>query len=428
MTPKDDADVNGLYKKTTLKNGLRVVTEKVPSVRSVTMGVWIDVGSRFENDQEAGVTHLIEHMLFKGTRRRTAKQIASALESVGGGLNAFTSREQTCYTARIPAPHLATAIDVLADLTCHATLTPTNLKREKMVVLEEIKESLENPSDHIFDLFAESFWKGHALGKPILGSAESVYTMPRSRIKKYIERYYRSGSIVIAASGAVSHAKLVKLVKDKFSFVEGSAGIAEAAAPDAGGNTLVKRNKNQQVHAIVGYPGVAWSDPRKMAVITLSTYLGGGMSSVLFQKVREDRGLAYTVYTYHDVYRDAGIFGTYLATDKDRLPEALAVINKQFDQVRSKKISPARLTQVKEQLKGQMMLSLESTAAKMNRMARFELMEGRYVGLSKSIDVVDSITAEQVRDVARHVFDPERRSVVVLGPGDRKRVEDALNG
>ncbi|KAA3636323.1 MAG: insulinase family protein, partial [Calditrichaeota bacterium] len=313
------------YKKTVLKNGLRVVTEHIPSVRSITLGVWIDVGSRNESLEENGISHLIEHMMFKGTKRRNSKEIAASLESIGGSLNAFTSREQTCYLARILDEHLDEAVDVLSDITCNATITPNNLLKEKKVVCEEIQESQETPSDMIHDIFSTTYWGKHPLGRPILGEMDNIKAMPRKKIVNYIKQNYRAESIVIAASGSVSHSKLVKLVKEKFNFESGGSSEYEPAVRSHDYEVNVVTNKNNQIHLCVGFPGVNYSDEDKMKALVLHVAMGGGMSSKLFQKIREDKGLAYTVYTYLDVYRDAGLFGAYMATDKTNLKQAVEI-------------------------------------------------------------------------------------------------------
>lgn len=416
----------GVYRKTTLDNGLRVVSEKLPAVRTVSLGVWIDTGSRHENDGEHGVSHLIEHMVFKGTRNRNARQIASSLESLGGSLNAFTAREQTCFTARILDEHLSEAVDVLADLVCRASFTPTNLKREKYVVCEEIKESLENPSDRIHDLFAETFWTGQPIGRPILGTAESVLAMPRSLVMRYLQRQYRAGSVVIAASGAVEHDRLVALVKEKFDFGEGEAVQGHQAEPPAAPIFNAVSNDTEQIHASVGYPGLSYTDNERIPMLALVTYLGGGMSSVLFQKVREKRGLAYTVFSYHDAYRDSGLFGTYFATDKRCLTEALDITLKEIRRLTKRRLAVDRLEQVKEQLKGQLMIGMESTAARMNRLGRLELMLGKYVPLADTVDQIDSIDADRLIELARRVFNDKHLVVTALGPADQATL--AANG
>jgi predicted Zn-dependent peptidase len=389
--------------------------------------VWVDVGARDEHISESGVSHLIEHMLFKGTKRRSARDIASSLESLGGHLNAFTSREQTCYTARVLDEHLDEAIDVLADMTGHATLTPTNLKREKLVILEEIKESLENPSDHIHDLFAQSFWRGHPLGQPILGPAETVASMQRAQVVKYIDRHYRNGSIVIAASGSVSHNRLLRLVREKFDFPLGTSDRGEPARLASDGPHLeVVTNDNQQVHACLGFPGFAYRDRSRLPFMLLMSHLGGGMSSVLFQKVREQKGLAYSIFAYHDSYRDSGLQATYLATDQDRLGEALRIILKELRRVKKQAIDSTRLERIKSQLKGNLVLGMESTTGRMTRMARLELMLGKYVGIDQTMKEIDAVTAVQLQELARQAFDESHMTITALGPTQKKVIEDAI--
>lgn len=416
----------GVYKKTVLKNGLRVVTEKIPSVRSITLGVWIDVGSRNEAIDENGLSHLIEHMVFKGTKIRNAKQIASSLESIGGSLNAFTSREQTCYTARISDGYIEEAVDVLADITCRATHTTVNLKREKKVVCEEILESLETPSDLIHDLFSESFWGDHPLGRPILGDSAIIAQMPRSKMLKFIERNYRTESIVIAASGSVSHERLLKLIRNKFDFPQGKAQQFEPAKRNKPKRIMVKSNKNNQIHLTLGYPGISYGDEDKMAALMTHAYLGGGMSSALFQKIREVKGLAYTVYTYLDLYKDAGIFGAYMATDKNNVVQAVDIIINELGKMKKRKIPSMVLDKVKAQLKGQLTLGMESTSARMNRLARNEIMLNQYNPMKKTLKQIDNVTSSDIMKFANKIFLHDLSTLTVLGPADKKSLKNLL--
>ena len=402
-----------------MKNGLRVISERVPSVRSISLGIWVDIGSRHEHLEESGLSHFIEHMVFKGTRRRSAKQIAASLESIGGSLNGFTSREQTCYTARVLDEHLEDAVDVLADMTCHATMTPANMNKERLVICEEIKDSLDTPSDHIHDLFARTFWGEHPLGRPIMGSQETIMNMTRSRLLSYRERNYCAGSVVIAVSGAISHNKLVRLVKERFSFPDGEARPAEKPWRTSDRNISVVDNDTSQTHFCIGFPGVSFTSADRLPVLALSTYLGGGMSSTLFQKIREQRGLAYQVYTYHDIFRDGGIFGAYLGTDRTHLKEAFDVIMKEFRTSRKKKQSSAVLNKVKAQLKGHLTLGLESTSARMSRLARQELLTGTYQPIKQTLREIDRISPSSILDVANRIFDESRMAIAVLGPADK---------
>lgn len=422
---KIKSDTNS-YRKTVLSNGLRVITENIPSVRSITLGVWIDVGSRNESKDVNGVSHLIEHMLFKGTKKRTSKQIASSLESIGGSLNAFTSKEQTCYLARILDEHLEEAIDVLADITCNATLTPTNLKREKKVICEEIIESFETPSDRIHDLFAQSYWGDNSIGRPILGELDNITAMPRAKIVKYINNNYKAESVVIAASGSISHNKLVKLVKEKFSFPDGKAEKFETANREKEQSVDITTNENNQIHLCLGYPGVDYSSKDKLTVLAMHISLGGGMSSTLFQKIREEKGLAYSVFTFLDIYRDAGLFGAYLATDKKNLKAAVEICLKQIEGLKKKRLTEDALDKVKAQLKGHLTLGMESTSSRMNRLARNEIMLGTYNPLKKTLKEIDRITTSDILSLSNSLFDRSKLALAVLGPVGKDDLKNVI--
>ncbi len=426
MTKHSTAAGSGLYRKTTLKNGLRVITEKIPSVRSISLGVWADVGSRNETKAEGGVSHLIEHMVFKGTKKRTAREIASSLESLGGSLNAFTSKEQTCFTARILDEHLDIAVDVLSDLTCNARLTPYNLAREKQVVYEEIKESKDTPSDYIHDIFAETYWGDNPLGRPILGEIETLAAMKRSSVTGYLSKNYRAGSILISAAGSVSHDKLVRLAKEKFTFSDGTVPQHEVASRTLNRNVVVQPDDNQQIHICLGYPSIEYAAKDKMAVLVLQSYLGGGMSSVLFQKIREEKGLAYTVYTFNEFYRDAGQFGAYMAADKKNLAPCVQITLKEFARAAKQRLTTKQLDQIKAQLKGQLTLGMESTYSRMNRMARQELMLGTYIPIRQTLKEIDRVTSQQVLAQANQIFDNSQIAIAVLGAADKSVVENVL--
>jgi len=409
----------GVYRKTTLKNGLRVITEKIHSVRSISIGVWIDIGSRNERLNENGLSHFIEHMIFKGTRRRTARQIAASLESIGGALNGFTSREQTCYTARILDEHLNQAIDILADITCNSTITAANVNRERQVICEEIKESLDNPSDHIHDLFSLTFWGKHPLGQPIMGSQENIMSVTRAQLKSFQKRHYRGGSVVIAASGSISHDKLVRLVRNKFTFPLGSAEPSEQAWRSKDRVIAVVQSDNSQTQFCLGFPGYAFDTKEKMPILALNSYLGGGMSSVLFQKIREERGLAYAVYSYHEFYRDSGIFGVYLGTDKAHLGKAFDLILQELTRVKKRRLASSVLDKVKAQMKGHLTLSMESTTNRMSRLARQELMTGKHQSFGQILKEMDTVNSSDILEMANSVFDKSKMAIAVLGPADK---------
>ncbi len=414
-------------KKTTLPSGLRIISERIPSIRSVAIGVWVDVGSRDEEPRESGVSHLIEHMFFKGTRSRTAKEIANSIEQLGGAINAFTTREQTCYYVRALDEHLPQAVDVLSDMLMNSTFTPHNLKREKLVVLEEIKETDDSPSELVHDIFAEKFWLNHPLGRSILGTPESVHKMPRKRILDYIKAHYTSENVVISASGNLSHEKLVSLVKRKFKFSrQARPAQTPAVAPEKSAAHFVEKDIAQN-HFVMGFPSIDFYHKRKFASLGLNFFLGGGMSSALFQEIREKRGLAYTVYSFQDFYRDSGVFGVYLSTDGKGLSQSIDLILKQLRRLQNRALSSQTLDKVKAQIKGSLIFALESASGRMNRLARHELMMGKSIPLRKSLAMVDALTPLHLQEAAQEIFDEKRMVAVSLGPVTRKDLGDSLS-
>jgi predicted Zn-dependent peptidase len=363
-------------------------------------------------------------MVFKGTRHRSARQIASSLESLGGSLNAFTSREHTCFVARVLADHVEEAVDVLADITCRATFTAANLKREKTVICEEIKESQDTPSDKVHDNFSKAFWGTHPLGQPIMGLQGNVMKATRKEMLGYVSRHYRNGSVVIAAGGAVSHQKLVALARRRFSLPAGTASAAPTAERLRPEKVNAEQTDGFQTHLCLGYPGLPFGDRERMVAMILNSYLGGGMSSVLFQKIREERGLAYSVYCFHDFFRDTGVFGTYVGTDKEHVRRAFDLIMAEFDKLKKRRLAASRLQQVKTQLKGNLTLALETPSARMSRLGRQELMAGRYRSLQELVDQIEAVSAADVTGLANRIFDHGQRSVAILGPVDDKLFDD----
>jgi predicted Zn-dependent peptidase len=417
---------SGVFEKTTLSNGIRVISERFPAVRSISLGVWIDVGSRYEPDKLSGVCHFIEHMVFKGTKRRSARELASALESIGGSLNGFTTREQTCYTARVTDEYLSEAMDVLADMTCHAGMKQSDMVKEKQVISEEIKESIDNPSDFIHDLFQMTYWGEQPLGRPIMGTQKTIGALKRSDMLTFVRDHYRTGGVVVAAAGAVSHRELVKLVEKKFRFTEGEIPSAKPLLAPKGTRSIIQNNDSRQTHFCMGYPGVSYDTSDRMAALVLSTYLGGGMSSVLFHRIRETSGLAYTVFSFTDFYRDGGLFGVYLGTDKTHLRKAFDIIRSEIGKLKKTQISSPELDKIKAQIRGQIILSMESSSNRMNRIARFELMMGRYQTYRESLKEVERVTPARVCDLANRLFDNSRLAITVLGPSEPKVFADVV--
>jgi len=413
------------YDKTVLDNGLRIVTEKIPAARSIAIGIWIDVGSRDEKADEKGMSHFIEHMLFKGTKTRSALKIAASLESLGGALNAFTSREQTCFHALVLDEHLEVAVDVLVDILMNSTMTSANIEREKLVVIEEINEINESPSDHIHELFANDFWRNQPIGWPIMGTQESVQSYDRRRLKAYMKRNYRAGHTVVAAAGNVSHRKLVTLIKNKLDFPAGVNGDRSPLIQSTGTSMRFFQNNSNQIHVCLGFPGISYDHPDRLKLLVMNTYLGGGMSSVLFQKIREERGLAYTVFTFPDFYRDGGVFGSYLATDRKHFQSAVEIILNEFKKIKNKKLSTAKLDQIKDQFKGNMLLGMESTTGRLNRLGRQELLLGRYTNSKDAIKKIMNISPADIQELARQTFNFDDITITALGSVGRKDLKNS---
>lgn len=419
--------LRGIHRKTILKNGIRVVTEKIGYVRSVAIGVWIDVGSRDEGSDERGVSHFIEHMLFKGTKKRTAKEIASSLESVGGALNAFTGREHTCYFARVLDEHLNIAVDVLADILKNFLLNPTDLEREKTVIISEIRDLEDSPADLVHDRLMHNMWQDHPLGRSIMGDAESILSMTRNKLIDFIKRNYVSPKVVVAASGNLNHQGLVRLIQEKFRFNQTDRRPpVDQSTPEPNQNKMVVNRQTAQTHVSLGIPAFPYKDKRRYAALLLTNILGGGMSSRLFQSIREKLGLAYNVYTFIDFFEDTGVFGIYLGTHKKNTVRVIDLVLKEIKKIKRGSLSRKELSHAKYQLKGNLMLSLENTSNRMSRLARHELLLNKYVDLDETISSIDKVKGKEVIEMAADLFDSNKLSAVILGPVG-KRVINQIN-
>jgi predicted Zn-dependent peptidase len=410
-------DLKERYRKTLLDDGIRVVTERIDHVRSVSIGVWIDVGSRDEKDNEAGASHFIEHMLFKGTKKRTAKEIASSLESVGGALNAFTGREHTCYFARVLDEHLDRAVDVLSDILKNPRFNRSHLEKERKVIISEIKELEDSPADLIHDLLMGTIWKENPLGRPIIGSAESVLGLNRGKLLGFMKRSYVNPRIVIAASGNLRHEDLVSKIKRKFRFRSDYHLSKEvAASPQGGPNRTGTKKKTAQSHISLGVPIFPYRDKRRYTALVLSNVLGGGMSSRLFQSIREKLGLVYSIYSFLDFFEDAGILGIYMGTHRKNVVWVLELVLKEIRKLKRDGLTSEELSHAKYQLKGNLMLALENTSNRMNRLARYELLLRDYVTVDECINLINKIRSRNVIDLACDFFTSDKLCAVVLGP------------
>jgi predicted Zn-dependent peptidase len=405
------------YEKTTLPNGLRVVTERIPSVRSVAVGAWVQAGSRDEAAEEAGITHFIEHMVFKGTGRRRMHHIAQRMEAVGGYLNAFTSKEYTCYYARSLDEHLKRALDTVLDLILDPSLPEREIEKEKEVVLEEMKMYEDAPEDLIFDRFEESVYRGDPLGRPVLGFPETVRGFTRDALVGYMRRNYAPSRLAIAVAGNIEHRRVVDLVAS-MTDVSGPAGAPLERPPVAAyaPTEIEEVRPTQQAHVVVGARGLALSDPRRSAANVLHTLLGGGMSSRLNQNIREKYGFCYNIYSFTNLLSDTGDMGVYMGTDASRVDRAQKLIRRELDRLASTRVSNRQLSQARKQLRGSLMLGLESMSNRMMRLGRVELVFGRYFSLDEITAAIEAVTAEDVRALAEEIFDPARLSTVVFLP------------
>lgn len=407
-----------MVNKTVLDNGVRLVTEKLPSAYSVTAGLWMDVGSRDEEPAQGGISHFIEHMAFKGTARRDALAIARELDRLGGLANAFTSRETTCFHARTLAEHLDTIADLLTDIFLHPAYDPAEVERERQVILQEISSVDDTPDELVHVLFGLNFWPGHAMGRPVLGNTESVGSLSRQDMVDYLAQRYAPANLVVAAVGQLEHQAVVDLLAPSLGQLPVLPPRKPRQTPAGNPGLVVVPRQCEQVHVAMGAPGPSAVHPDRFAASLLNVILGGNMSSRLFQEVREKRGLAYAVFSYLSTYSDVGLFGVYLGVAPGRSPEALKVVQAELSRLAVEPVSEEELEHAKEHTKGSILLGAESPDSRMFRLARNEFNFGRDVPLE---DVVAQIEAVQVSDltrVAAQFLAPEKLGITVLGPAD----------
>ena len=405
-------------RRTVLPGGLRVVTEAVPGVRSAAFGVWVGVGSRDESPQLAGTSHFLEHLLFKGTRRRDALEIAAVMDAVGGEMNAFTAKEYTCYYARVLDTDLPLAVDVVSDLVTDALCAGTDVESERGVILEELSMHDDDPGDVVHDAFAEALYGEHPLGRPVIGTAESIEQLPAAAIAGYYRERYTTSQMVIAAAGNLDHDEVVDLVRKAFRD-DGSRAPAPrrdaSSPPPMSSGAVVEDRPTEQAHLVLGAPGLARDDDRRYALSVLNNAHGGGMSSRLFQEVRERRGLAYSVYSYSSHHADTGVFGVYAGCAPGKIDEVLGLCREELDSVASKGISGAELVRAKGQMRGSLVLGLEDTGAQMSRIGKAELVHGEVQPVEALLARIEAVTLDDVLAVAGDVL-RRPRSLGVIGP------------
>jgi predicted Zn-dependent peptidase len=404
-----------MHNKTVLSNGIRVVSEYIDHVRSISIGIWVKCGSRYEDQATNGAAHFIEHMLFKGTKKRSAFEIASAIDSVGGMMNAFTGKELTSFYIKIPDYHLPMAVDLLADIFTNSSFDEKEIIKEQSVVLQEINMTEDSPDDYIHDYFEGVFWNGHPLGFPVLGTRSLVASLNRKTLLSFFDARYGGDNLVLAAAGNLKHDEFVDLVSKTFGSIPAKTINPQINKPAVSSRVAILKKDLEQAHMIMGVLAPSAVSPERYSGFLLNAILGGSMSSRLFQEIREKRGLAYAIHSFVSPYMDAGILGIYAGTGEERVPVVINLILEELKRLRNELLTEKELAQVKELIKGNFLLSMESTDSRMIRLAKNEISFGRHIPEDDVIASVDAVTAEDVRNIAFKIFKAGAISLAVMG-------------
>jgi len=418
--------VSETYCKSVLPNGIRLITERMPHVRSVAVGVWVETGSRHESENRGGMSHLIEHLVFKGTATRTAEDIARTMDSVGGQMDAFTTKEHTCFYVQVLDEHLPLAVSLLTDILRHPLFNADELEREKSVVLQEIKMVEDTPDDVIHDLFAAQVWQGHPLGRPILGTREAVTGFGREAIFGHFTEEYVPPRIIIAVAGNLVHNEVLEL------FGSGFNGFARGALPHQDARPALTPSVNivhkslEQVHVVMGFPGLPHAARERYALFLLNDVIGGSMSSRLFQEIRERQGLVYSIHSGAQAFLDTGVLYLYAATDAGNFSKVLKSILKEIRELKKSGITEEELKRAKDHLKGSLMLSLESTSSRMNRLAKQEMHLGSFLTMDAMLAAIQNVRHEEVQALVSELLDEDQLALTTLGPLDRRNLPREL--
>jgi len=403
-------------RRTVLPSGLVVLTERMEHVRSVAIGVWMRAGSRHEVAELNGISHFVEHMVFKGTKSRSAQRIAREVDAIGGNLDAFTGKETICFNIKVLDEHVTTALDVLSDLVLNPVFAAEEIARERGVILEEIKMDEDSPDTLVHEIFTQNFWKGHPLGKPILGTRETVRGFEQNTLLRFFEQRFQAGNMVFSAAGNIEHDSFVELVAQYFSSLAPGSVLSDSAAPTVTPRIHLRNKKSlEQVQLCLGVPAPPIADESRYSTLLLNTILGGGMSSRLFQTVREERGLVYAIYSDLNPYRDTGSLCVYAGTSSDRALQVIDLIMEEFRRLKTEPLQPGELRRAKDQLKGNLLLSLESSMSRMSNLARQQMYFERFFGIDEILDRVDGVNEEEVMAMATALFQPERVALTLLG-------------
>lgn len=415
-----------MHRKTVLENGTRIITEKVPYFRSVSLGIWVKVGSRDETDPENGISHFIEHMIFKGTKARSGFQIAKELDAIGGLSNAFTGKEYTCFHSKVLDKHFTHLADILSDIFLNSIFDQEDLGRERQVVLQEISLSGDTPDEHIHVLFHRLFWLNHPLGNSVLGTTETVSGISKGSILNYIRRFYTPDRIIISAAGNIEHEAVVDYFRPLFGAMESGNEVHSPNPPGSSSGVSCHYKDLEQVHICLGGKGPHFLSEFRFAGTVLNTILGGNMSSRLFQEVREKRGLAYSVYSFLSTYMDTGLLGVYAGTDPGSINRVLEVVHAEIGKILKGEISRSDLSEVKDHLIGGLLLSAECTDSRMMRLAKNEFIFGRYLSDDELVASLEKVTVDEVVAVANETFMNNPISLVTLGPIREKDLDLGL--
>jgi predicted Zn-dependent peptidase len=402
--------------KTVLDNGIRVLTQKLPHSRSVSMGVWVNVGARDETESESGLSHFIEHMIFKGTRRRSAYQIAKEFDAIGGHTNAFTTMENTCYHAKVMEAHTETMVDILSDIFINSVFDPAEIDRERPVILQEIGMVMDSPDEYVHVLSGHNFWGDHPLGRSILGTPENITRFDDGMLKNFFQRLYQPDRIVISVAGKLEHNQIVDMIKPAFEAIPTGKDFPERLMPPDRSVVDFNHRDLEQMHICLGTKGLAISDPRRYTFSLLNTITGGNMSSRLFQEVRERRGLAYSVYSFIASHVDTGMFGFYLGVDPKQTRDATVLVLDEIVKLKTKRIKSSELKSAMEYTKGSLMLAAESVDNHMVRNAQNEMHFGHDITLEEIIAKIEGVTADDILELADDLINPDKMTFTLLGP------------
>lgn len=415
------------YTKTTLSNGVKILSMHIPHVRSVAMGVWLDTGSRDEHPEENGMAHFIEHMLFKGTTTRSAYEIAKAFDAIGGHTNAFTSMESTCFHAKAIDTHLEKMSDILSDIFLNPAFIPEEMENELQVVLQEISMTEDNPDEYVHLLFDSHFWEGHPFSRSILGTPEMLMSFTRDDVLKFFRRNYDPQKVIIAAAGNMDHSRVVDLVGKRFETIKSGLGFPDRTPPVIRPHVMVHEKDIEQAHICIGMNGINYTSPDRFAAGIMNTILGGNMSSRLFQEIREKRGLAYNVYSFNSTNTDSGSFGVYAGVAPESAQKSVALIKKELDRLIKETVSQSEFDAAREFIRGNILLAEENTDGQVMRIAQNEAYFGRFISVEEVSEKLDQVTREDIQRLASECFSPESLALTALGPDlDRDKLKEAL--